>query len=91
MKRWDLGSSKPEVGAEAHQLGLGCLPGCSRSGQRLGWGKFTGRSAGLEFNTETSLNKVFRKPLGEIFVREKDFIRLLESPVRLRVLRFRGS
>ena len=62
-------------------------------GQRLGWGGFTGRPAGLEFNTETSLNKykAFRKPLGEIFVREKNFIRLPESPVRLRVLGFRGA
>lgn len=62
-------------------------------GQRLGWGEFTGRPAGLEFNTETSLNKykVFRKPLGEIFVREKNFVRLPERPVRPRVLGFRGA
>lgn len=63
--------------------------------QRPGWGEFTGRPAGLEFNTETSLNKykVFRKPLRDVFVRgeEEGFIKLPESPVRSRVLGFLGA
>lgn len=62
--------------------------------QRPGWGEFTGRPAGLEFNTETSLNKykVFRKPLRDVFVRgeEEGFTKLPESPVRSRVLGFLG-
>lgn len=83
------GDSSARPGAPALMFVIG--------GQPLGWGEFTGHPAGLEFNTETSLNKykVFRKPLREIFVRKKGFYKTPResgsaesSPVLGRVMPF---